>query len=208
MSCFYYYHNHDQLIKGKSTKSFNNQELSSKTYQYWYRQYWPCNYLVSIPTFALTAHPYPVLSFPVFLMRSVFLQSAHRSARSAHQPPMFSVTFSLSTYHSFPVTHRQIFVSTPSFIAKHFQISDFLCLRITYPYVSLPTNSLPSHHLCQPQFPLRAHLDSSPVTLPRTLPSGPRSPTFTLHLSLVAKRKLCVLRLDHLSICLDRCLVY
>ena len=47
-----YYYNHYQLIKGKSTKSFNDQgikEFSSKTYryQYWYQQYWPCNYLVS-----------------------------------------------------------------------------------------------------------------------------------------------------------------
>ena len=42
------FHNHDQLFKGKSTKSFNDQEFSSKKYQYLYlyRQYWPCNYLV------------------------------------------------------------------------------------------------------------------------------------------------------------------
>lgn len=60
-------------------------------------------------------------------------------------PPCLSFTFSLSAYHSSPVTHRQIVVSRPRLIAKHFQISVFLCLGITYPYVSLPTNSLPSH---------------------------------------------------------------
>lgn len=48
------------------------------------------------------------------------------------------------------------------------------------------------HHtnLCQLQFPPR-----SAVTLPHTLPSGPHSLTIPLLLSLVAKRKLCVLHL-------------
>ena len=58
---FYYYHNHDQLIKGKSTKSLNDQEFSSKKYryQYWYRKYWPCNYLVSDRCHICSiAHPY------------------------------------------------------------------------------------------------------------------------------------------------------
>lgn len=88
---------------------------------------------------------FPVVPFPVFQMRSVFLQSAHRSTRCAHKPPMFSFTLSLSAYHRSPVTHRQIVVSRPRLIAKHFQISIFLCLGKTDPYVSLPTNSLPSH---------------------------------------------------------------